>query len=144
MRTSAGYTGLGEVFAEALGRGFDGQDFSRFGFGAFAHLSPPSWTLLDSYLGGGNWGGAPAGPTMVGATQAAATRVTAAVAAARAVGGGSDFYVPKKITGDRGSDGGKGSYGTAPVTATPEPGSIVLFATGLLALVPVVRRRRRR
>lgn len=41
-------------------------------------------------------------------------------------------------------DGEHGLYGTAQLTATPEPASIALMATGLFGLIPVIRRHRRR
>lgn len=134
---SAGYAGLGQVFAEALGLGFDGQDFSRSGLGSFAQFGPAPWSLLESYLsgassGGGTWegGGGPGSGYSGGGNPGYA-------------GGGSDYNNSNKNIDGGGWDVGKGSHETGPVTATPEPGSIVLFATGLLALVPVVRRRRR-
>jgi hypothetical protein len=38
----------------------------------------------------------------------------------------------------------QGVFGAAQVTTTPEPSSIALFGTGLVGLVPMVRRRRRK
>ncbi len=47
------------------------------------------------------------------------------------------------VTDEVWMDGNEGTFGAAQVTATPEPAAIGLLATGLLALVPVVRRKRK-
>jgi hypothetical protein len=62
-------------------------------------------------------------------------------------GGGANGAGGKGNKGDKGDDeqddiGGKGSTGQPPVTATPEPATLTMLATGIVALGSMRRRRK--
>ena len=61
-------------------------------------------------------------------------------------GGGTVGGVTQTITGEWGSDGGSGPGAPVvdvPVVTNPEPGSMILFGGGLVAMAAVRRRSRR-
>lgn len=142
--TSADYSGVSQVFPKSLGLGFEGyhEGFNWFGLTPSApenpHFAPPAWSPPDSYFHEGNPGGGSDGSPPSGGGNPPYTGGDPSHG-----GDGANQNPPDDHNNDHGWDGGKGLHETPPVTATPEPGSVVLLATGLFALVPVVRRRRR-
>ena len=122
-------TGFGQVLPQSLGFGFEGyhHGFSQASPKTWAPEGGPSgppsssWNLPSSYSNGGQGGDPPHN------------------------GNGSNDGPGNNHNDDHHGDyDDKGAPGpSTPVTATPEPGTVVLLATGFLALIPVVRRRRR-
>lgn len=115
------YTGYSQVLPQAFGLGFEGyhQGFNQFDplptSPQGGHEIPPTW--------------GPSGPSTWDPP----------------AGGPGPDYPSGGPNGDNRHDGPNtfDSPHGPPVTATPEPGSVILLATGLVALIPVVRRRRR-
>lgn len=123
-----GGTGVGGSAAEAA---YNNGFLGAFGF-AFADSYNGLGTVNTSgYAGQGPFGAA----LFTGVSSVFANNGNDVLTATSVAGITSQTFVDAN---------GNGTFGAAQVTATPEPGSIALLSTGLMGLVPAIKRRRRR